>query len=326
MQSALLSVTRRFATGFDITPSEARMVVASRRVVGGADVRVDYMAARPLAAGAVDHVEFVRPDQVSRVLRDLRESVPMPRALPGMRYAMALPPAATYVGTASLAELIRRTPGLGATIEARMAFNRLEPAVLAEAERLFSVDPASIAVDWLIADRDDDPDAVTITATPREWLDMRIDAAAAADIVLSTIDGEAAAALRACRLFAALELPPGCCWCAIWAGGGTVHAWLLRGTLVCRDWVVPPDHRGPVVCALGEGFADADLAGVVVAGELAAIAAAGLDFDALRAALGCDPHLFSTAPFCSSPLTADTVLASPAFAVAFGLAMRGVLE
>jgi Tfp pilus assembly PilM family ATPase len=326
MQSALLSVARRFAAGFDITPVEVRMVVVSRRIAGGPDVRIDHLAVRALDTGAVDHIEFIRPELVSRALRDLREAVPMRRALASMRYAMALPPAATYVGIASLAELIRRTPGLGATIEARAAFDRLEPAVLAEAERLFSVDPASIAVDWLIADREDDPDAVTITATPREWLDMRIETAAAADIVLSAIDGEAAAALRACRLFAALELPPRKSWCAIWAGGGTVHAWLLHGTMVRREWRAPRDQRGPVVCALRDAFAHADLAGAVVAGDLDAIAAAGLEFDALRAALGCDPQLFCAAPFCHASLANDALCGSPAFAVAFGLAMRGVLE
>lgn len=326
MQSALSSVARRFATGFDITPTEIRMVVASRRIVGGADVRIDHLAARALDAGAVDHIEFVRPEVVAHALRELRDEVPMRRALAGMRYAMALPPAATYVGTASLAELIRRTPSVAATVEARTALDRLEPAVLAEAERLFSVDPSSIAVDWLIADSEDDPDAVTITATPREWLDVRVETAAAADIILTAIDGEAAAALRACRLFAALELPPTRSWCAIWAGGGSVHAWLLRGMMVRREWLAPRDHRGPVVDALRDAFADADLAGAIVAGDLDAIATAGLDFDALRAALGCDAQLFCASPFCHASVADDALCRSPAFAVAFGLAMRGVLE
>jgi Tfp pilus assembly PilM family ATPase len=69
-----------------------------------------------------------------------------------------------------------------------------------------------------------------------------------------------------------------------------------------------------------------DLAGVVVAGEAAALAAAGLDFDALRCALGCDPQLFRCAPFCGASIATQPVCDSPAYAVAFGLAMRGVLE
>ncbi|KAG0163600.1 hypothetical protein DFQ30_011301 [Apophysomyces sp. BC1015] len=316
MQSALSCVTRHFSAGIDITPSQIRMVVASRRLVAGADVRVEHLAARPLEAGVVDHVEILRPECVSQALSVLRDGIPAPirRAAAGVRYAMALPPAATYVGMTSLAELARRTPGLTSARHACVAFDQLEPAVLAEAERLFRVDPASIVVDWLMADRDEDPDAVTIIAAPRDWLDTRIAAAAAVSITLSTVDGEAAAALRACRLHGALVLPAGCSWCAIWAGSGTVYAWLLRGTMVRREWHAPAGHRGPVLDALRAALVHDDLAGAVVAGDVAAIAAAGLDFDALRGALGCDPQLFRCAPFCHPSIAAQALCDSSAYA------------
>ncbi|MCF7695439.1 pilus assembly protein PilM [Mycetohabitans sp. B2] len=326
MQNALLSVGRRFAAGIDITPSEIRMAVASRRLADGADVRVEHLAAQPLPAGVVEDAEILRPECVSRALSVLRDGIPIRRSLASVRYAMALPPAVTYTGVTSLAELARRTPGLASAQHACAAFDELEPAVLAEAERLFGVDPSSIVVDWLMADRDDDPDAVTITAASRDWLDIRIATAAAANIVLSTVDGEAAAALRACRLQGALVLPADCCWCAIWAGGGTVYAWLLRGTMVRREWHALPGHRGPILDALRDALASDDLSGAVVSGEVAAIAAAGLDFDALRGALGCDPQLFRCAPFCRALIAAQPCSNSPAYAVAFGLAMRGVLE
>lgn len=328
MQSALLSVARRFAAGFDITPTEIRMAVASRRLAASGDVRIEHLAAWPLEAGVVDHdhVEILKPECVSRALSALRDGIPIQHAVTSVRYAMALPPAATYVGMTSLAELARLTPGLTPACDAGAAFNQLEPAVLAEAERMFGLDPASTVVDWMMADRDDDPDAVTITAAPREWLDTRIVAAAAAGIVLSTVDGEAAAALRACRLYGALALPTGCNWCAIWAGSGTVYAWLLRGTMVRQAWHARAEPAEAIPHALRDEFAHDDLAGAVVAGEPAAIAAAGLDFDALRGALGCDPQLFHCTLFCDAPVAVRPLYGSPAFAVAFGLAMRGVLE
>ncbi|MEJ2768568.1 pilus assembly protein PilM [Mycetohabitans sp. B46] len=326
MQNALLSVGRRFAAGIDITPLEIRMAVASRRLADGADVRVEHLAAQPLPAGVVEDAEILRPECVSRALSALRDGMPIRRSLASVRYAMALPPTVTYTGVASLAELARRTPGLASAQHACTAFDELEPAVLAEAERLFGVDPSSIVVDWLMADRDDDPDAVTITAASRDWLDIRIATAAAANIALSTVDGEAAAALRACRLQGALVLPAGCRWCAIWAGGGAVYAWLLRGTMIRREWQALSGHQGPILDALRDALASDDLSGAVVGGEVAAIAAAGLDFDALRGALGCDPQLFRCAPFCRASIAAQPCSNSPAYAVAFGLAMRGVLE
>jgi Tfp pilus assembly PilM family ATPase len=242
---------------------------------------------------------------------------------------MGLPPAATYVGTASFAELMRRIPGLSVAIEPRVALDRLEPVVRAEAERLFGVDPTSVAVDWRLSDAD----TVTITATPRELVDARVDAAASAGIVLTALDSDADAALRGCRLCAAVELPGENPWCAVWAGCGIVCAWLVEAQRVTREarfgvrdpGFVAHDTRA-MVEALARFVDDTALAGVVVAGEPDALGAIGVTTDALGAALGCVVREFSAGGFCDAGQVDGASCTDPAFAVAFGLALRGVLE
>jgi hypothetical protein len=368
MRGCLLKVVRRFAAGIDVGQCEVRLVVMSRKLLGEPCERVEHAARAPLPPGAMLGAELAEPVALTRALASLLDGVPNSRPAQGLRCVMALPPAASVVGHATLAELspfdaasehahaaarARRahaaTAEGGARCRNRLyswrassrsagALRLLEPAVLATAERYLGLERSALAVDWFIEDPAGAPERVTIAAASRHHIDARVEAAAAAGIVLAAIDDEPAAALRACRHAAAHELAADEAHAVVWIGADSVRGWMIVDGAARRELRHPrldAASLGDALAALVAGFSPQC---AFVCGDVARIGV-----DNLGAALGCIVLPFDWPAFCGARAgaTIHRVAAGghrtvtgvgtagcegAADAVAFGLALRGLDE
>jgi hypothetical protein len=86
-------------------------------------------------------------------------------------------------------------------------------------------------------------------------VESRVETAAAADIVLSAIDGEPGAALRALRYCASMEIDPQERFIACWVEGAGLHAWVVGEDGVEKELRYPSPEYSSATEAL------ADLAG-----------------------------------------------------------------
>jgi Tfp pilus assembly PilM family ATPase len=323
---------RRFAAGADVTAGGVTLVVLSRRARAAAPVRIEWLAHAPLPRDAMLGAEVVDRAALVAALRDVFGQLPRGCDAATLRCAMALPTGATVAASLPLA----RFPRIGQCLDgdSRM-LAALEPAVLAEAERITGVERHELAVDWCL---DSPPESeegqaqacrVTITSAPRQHLEARIECAAMAGITLCAVDGDAYAALRALRYAAALELSPDDAYVALWVGPDGVHGWYLADDQIVREMRYPALEHADLVEAL-RYLLDGESAGcALIAGNVGMLAEAHLSLTDLGRALGCLVLPFECATFATADaqrgLDAD-LLHEPACAVAFGLALRGVSE
>ena len=103
IRSSLLVKVRRFAAGIDVSREAVRLVVLSQRLRMGEQMRVEYLAAVPLAAGAMAGVEIVDRAAVTRAMREVFADLPRTCASHTLRCAMALPGSATLMSNLPLA-------------------------------------------------------------------------------------------------------------------------------------------------------------------------------------------------------------------------------
>jgi hypothetical protein len=239
---------------------------------------------------------------------------------------MALPESATLTTRIPLAHLAHAGP-MPASALGRDPRGLLEPAVLAEAERVAGIERGALAVDWSIEAREDGCAEVSIAATGRQHVESRVETAAAADIVLSAIDGEPGAALRALRYCAAMEIDSQERFIACWVEGAGLHAWVVGEEGVEKELRYPSPEYSSAMEAL------ADLAGdgprvhwIYIGGDIELLNRAGVSTQMLAASFACPVMPFECAPFCNGAQRVDERLAhSPLFAVALGLALREVM-
>lgn len=340
MKNKLLSAVRRFAAGIDVSPREVRLVIASRRRRGGVPVRVEWLGAAPLAAGAMSGAHLIDRAAVAAALSSLCARWPRRRAMRGMRCAMAIPGGATAIATFDM-------PGAGLAVHRPGGcphpldeLDDLEPAVLDEAERLCGMERDALSVDWWATDSGANPPVsddgmqharsrVTLAAAPRRHLEARVEVAAAAGIALSAVDGEPLAALRALAYAAEHALRPARRYAAIWAGYDGVYGWRVTDGAVDSSIRFPGGEHADLDVALRTLAAKEALDHAFVGGDLALLARVGLTLADIGERLGCRIAPFECAPFCCGGVVPPKPTAwkhDPSFAVAFGLALRGVIE
>jgi Tfp pilus assembly PilM family ATPase len=324
IRSSLLVKVRRFAAGIDVSREAVRLVVLSQRLRMGEQMRVEYIAAVPLAAGAMAGVEIVDRAAVTRAMREVFADLPRACAAHTLRCAMALPGSATLTSSLPLARF-------GAAGELAVAgggtLAGLEPAVLAEAERMAGIERHALAVDWFIDGAPRHTASVTIAAAGRQHLEARIECAAAAGVTLTAIDGEPHAALRALRHAVMLELEPHETYAAIWVGADGVYGWRIVDEAVAGEMHYPAPEHADLADALRD-LADGGAPGcVLLGGELELLDGVGFSVADLGDVLGCTVLPFECVSLgdCARTLSAD-LLREPTCAVAFGLALRGVIE
>jgi len=196
-----------------------------------------------------------------------------------------------------------------------------------EAERVAGIERHALAVDWYVDDSPKRPGTVSIAATAREHLEARIECAAMAGITLTTVDVEPHAALRALRHAATFELELHEPYAAIWIGSDGVYGWRIEGETIAEEIHYPSPEYSCVADALRD-LAENNLnVCALVGGEIELLEGVCFSLADIGDVLGC-----SVLPFDCSSLSDDNVipqselLHEPAFAVAFGLALRGIAQ
>jgi Tfp pilus assembly PilM family ATPase len=324
IRSSLLVKVRRFAAGIDVSREAVRLVVLSQRLRMGEQMRVEYLAAVPLAAGAMAGVEIVDRAAVTRAMREVFADLPRACASHTLRCAMALPGSATLMSNLPLARF-------GVAGELAVAggptLAGLESAVLAEAERLAGIERHALAVDWFIDGAPRRAASVTIATAGRQHLEARIECAAAAGLTLTAIDGEPHAALRALRHAAMLELEPHETYAAIWVGADGVYGWRIADEAVAGETHYPAPEHADLADALRDLADGGGLGCALLGGEIELLDGVGFSVADLGDVLGCTVLPFECVSLgdCARALSAE-LLREPTCAVAFGLALRGVME
>nr|WP_181969956.1 pilus assembly protein PilM [Paraburkholderia sp. DHOC27] len=315
---------RRFAAGIDVTAQAARLVVLSQRTRGNEAVRVEYVAVVPLAASAMAGIEIVDRHAVSRALRTLIAGLPRACLNRTLSCAMALPGSATLMSSLPLTHAgatEARSPVAASTLTA------MEAAVMSEAERVAGIERHALAVDWFIEDAPHRANTVTIAAAGRQHLEVRIECAAAAGVTLTAIDGEPHAALRAMRHAAALELEPHETYVAVWVGADGVYGWRIEHAVIIADMRYPAPEHHDLADALRDLADGQEIDCALLSGELELLDGVGFTIADLGDVLGCMvlPFQCATLGECAQPVPRE-LMHEPNFAVAVGLALRGVME
>ena len=335
-KNTLLSAKRRFAAGIDVSPREVRLVVASRKRRSELPVRVEWIGATPLPVGAMSGAQLVDRAAVAAALSSLCARWPRRRALRGLPCAMAIPGGATAIATYALDAAAslqgRRGPG---------EIDPLEPVMLDEAERLCGLERDALSIDgWGSGEGDDrrsDDGAasarrapcVTLAATPRRHLEARAEVAACAGVALAAVDGEPLAALRALAYAAEHAMPTSDRYAAIWAGYDGIYGWRIADWTVEASFRFPGGEHADLESALSAIAARGPRERALVGGDLRLLERVGLSLADIGERLGCVAEPFDCAPFCvdGHPFAgAGGGRYGPTFAVAFGLALRGVME
>lgn len=324
MQMGVERLGERFAAGIDVNSQAVRLIVVSQRPRAGAVLRIEYVTSVPLAAGAMAGTEIADRHAVARALRDAFAGLPRACATHALRCAMALPASATLTTTMPLTRLAALS---GCAEDCGPELAELEPAVMSEVERIAGLERHALAVDWFLDEAPSSIRSVTIAATARQHLEARIECAATAGISLTAIDGEPHAALRAMRYAASHELDPHEPYVALWIGADGVYGWRIADDSLVGEIRYPAPEYSDLADALRDLADGPALDCALLSGEVDLLDGVGFSLADIADVLGSTVLPFECAALGSlaRPLTAP-LLHEPSGAVAFGLALRGVLE
>ena len=328
LRSSLQSAMRRFSAGIDVSAQAVRLVVLSRRLRTGGPMRVECVAAAALSPGAMAGVEIVDRQAVARALCDAFASVPAACASHALRCSMAIPGSATLTAHLPMNQLAAE---LASDVRPRGGVHRslpvLEPVVLTEAERIAGIERHALAVDWIVEDSPRRGSTVTIAATAREHLEARIECAAMAGISLTAVDSEPHAALRALRYAAALELDLHGPYAAIWVGSDGVYGWCISDDSIAQEIRYPSPEYSDIADALRDLADCSPSTFALVGGEIDLLEGVCFSLADIGDVLACSVLPFECASLSDGKNALSSVhLHEPSFAVAFGLALRGVVE
>ncbi|AJY18012.1 MULTISPECIES: hypothetical protein [Burkholderia] len=294
---------RHRSTGIDVGAGEVRIVVLSRRG-RVADVRIEALEREPLA---LPEGADARWAAVARALSAAVARLTGAGVRCDTRGVMALRDDEMRTATLDLA-----------------GRDDIADAARQAAERISGLAPDSIAFDW----RHDDgacAQEIAVAAAPLALLERRIDVAAQAGIDLTAVDSESAAALRALRYAAQFELDAQGPYAALWFSDAGVRGWRIDGALAAPMLALAADMPGALADALRAG-AQERVGCVLVAGDERCVARFGLSLADIGDALGATSVPFDCTGWDGRPIAPAGVPSAPAFAVAFGLALRGVWE
>lgn len=295
---------RHGATGIDVGANEVRVVVLSRRG-RAADVRIEGLEREPV--GLAGEPEDARWAAVARSLAAAVSRL----AAAGVR--------CDACGVMALCDDEIRT----ATLDLA-GRDDVEDAARQAAERISGLAPDSLAFDWR-QDGGAQSGEIEVAVAPLALLERRIDVAAQAGVDLTAVDGESAAALRALRYAAQFELDAHGPYAALWFSDSGVRAWRVDGALAAQVLALSG--------AVPEAFSDAlrqrvlgAVRCVLVAGDERCITRFGTSVADIGDVLGAVAVPFDCTGWDGQPCPPAGMPGGPAFAVSFGLALRGVWE
>jgi Tfp pilus assembly PilM family ATPase len=321
---AVRSGRQRFAAGIDVGSQNVRLVVLSQRSRARGALHLEYFSTVRLPAGAMAGTEIADRQAVARALRDAFASLPRACGTHALRCAMAVPASATSTTTVPLARLAAQSH---CAEDGGHVLAELEPAVMGEAERIAGLERHALAVDWFVDEAPSPIRSVKIAATARQHLEARMECAATAGISLSAVDGEPHAALRAMRYAASRELDPLAPYVALWIGTDGVYGWRIVDDSITGEMRYPAPEHTDLADALRDLAHGPELDCALVSGEVDLLDGVGFSLADIADVLGCTVLPFECAQLGGlvRPLS-DDLLHEPAGAVAFGLALRGVIE
>ncbi|AXF19360.1 competence protein ComA [Burkholderia pyrrocinia] len=295
---------RHRSTGIDVGADEVRVVVLSRRG-RVAEVCIEGLEREPV--GLAGGPEDARWAAVARALAAAVSRLSAADVRCEARGVMALHDDEMRTATLDLA-----------------GRDDIPDAARQAAERISGLAPDSLAFDWR-QDGGARSGEIAVAVAPLALLERRIDVAAQAGVDLTVVDGESAAALRALRYAAQFELDAQGPYAALWFCDSGVHGWRIDGPVAV-----------PVLTLSGavpEAFSDAlrrralgAVRCVLVAGDERCIARFGTSVAEIGDVLGAVAVPFDCAGWDGQPCPPAGMPGGPAFAVAFGLALRGVWE
>ncbi|CAD6557928.1 type IV pilus biogenesis protein PilM [Paraburkholderia metrosideri] len=321
---AVKSGWQRFGAGIDIGSQAVRLVVVSQRSRARGALHLEYLCTVPLAPGVMAGSEIADRHAIARALRDAFAGLPRACATHALQCAMAMPASATLTSIVPLARLAAQSHCVG---DGGLALAGLEPAVMSEAERMAGLERHALAVDWFVDENHLPIRSVTIAATARQHLEARMECAAIAGISLTAVDGEPHAALRAMRYAASRELDPHEPYVALWIGTDGVYGWRIVDDSIAGEMRYPAPEHTDLADALRDLVHGPVLDCALVSGEIGLLDGVGFSLADLADVLGCTTLPFECAALGSrARQPGDPLLYEPAGAVAFGLALRGVLE
>jgi len=295
---------RHRSTGIDVGADEVRVAVLSRR--GRAvDVRVEGLEREPV--GLTGGPEDARWAAVARALAAAVSRLSAAGVRCDTRGVMALRDDEMRTATLDLA-----------------GRDDIADAARQAAERISGLAPDSLAFDW----RQDDgacPGEIEVAVAPRALLERRIDVAAQAGVDLTAVDGESAAALRALRYAAQFEPDAHGPYAAFWFCDTGVRGWRVDSAIAAAVLAVSGDVRAAFPDALRQCVVE-PVRCVLVAGDARSIARCGTSAADIGDALGVAAVPFDCTGWDGLPDAHAGAPGGPAFALAIGLALRGVWE
>jgi Tfp pilus assembly PilM family ATPase len=332
LRGSVLTVARRFAAGIDVSEDAVRVAIISRRIRPvSPTVCVNWLECVALPEGAVVNGDFVDRTAVAAAIREAFGRLPASGPWRSLRCAIGLASATTVTASVPLMQLIE-------THEARMAldggdpFGMLEPVVLAQAERVTGIERGGLAVDWSVQTRDNARTHVSIVATARRHVEARVECASMAGVALAAIDGEPAAALRAMRHAAETALDADARYLVCWLERSGLHAWLIDAGDVDGEVRYPaPEYRSIAEALRDLAGGHAPVERIYLGGDVGLMEGAGQSPHALAKLFSCPVEEFRSAPYCGGTDGGGIDIPgehrqSPRFAVAFGLALREVMQ
>jgi Tfp pilus assembly PilM family ATPase len=174
-----------------------------------------------------------------------------------------------------------------------------------------------------------DRGAASAAAVGATHPEARVEAAAAAGIAIAAVDSEPLAALRALAHAGERGLRPSARFAAIWAGYDGVHGWRIAERTVRASIRFPGGEDADMESALRTLVGRAGVDRALVGGDFALFERVGVTLADLGECLGCTVAPFECASFGTlgrGPGKQIDWKRGAAFAVAFGLALRGVSE
>ncbi|MCA7973497.1 competence protein ComA [Burkholderia semiarida] len=295
---------RHRSTGIDVGAHEVRVAVVSGRG-RGTEVCVEGLEREPV--GLADGPEDARWAAVARSLAAAVSRLSASDVRCDARGVMALHDDEMRTATLDLA-------GRG----------DIADAARQAAERLSGLAPDSLAFDWRHYGGVRSGE-IAVAVAPLALLERRIDVAAQAGIDLTVIDGESAAVLRALRYAAQFEPGAQRDYAVLWFCDAGVRGWRIEGPSAIPVLTL----SGTLPEALPDALRRRALGAVhcvLVAGDERCIARFDTSVAEIGDVLGTAVVPFDCTGWDGQPCVRAGVRGGPAFAVAFGLALRGVWE
>jgi Tfp pilus assembly PilM family ATPase len=316
LKDSIRKATRRHAVGIDVNGQAVRIVALSCGARNGGPVRIECFAAEPLAPGAMAGVEIVDRQAVARALSDVFGYLPQHCVSDALRCAMAIPGSTAFITHLPEPKLN------GYQRDAAVA-----PAVMMEAERIAGIERHALAIDWYVDDAPPRQGSVAVAATARGQLEARIDCASMAGITLATVDIEPLAAMRALRYAGVFELGLSDPYAVVWVGGDGVYGWCIRDECIAEEISYPSPEYSCIADALRELGRQHGNMCVLVGGEIELLDGVCFSLAEIGDVLGCAVLQFDCSSLGDgSPIPMSELMRDPAFAVAFGLALRGLSQ